>query len=195
MFSKFVLHILPSGNNFFLCWYSLRISVTTCVWLEASSDLITMVRCLLSTPRSTVLETFQLRHSSVVCHTNQAVPDTSPSYPQPNFSSCSHFGVKITHSSCVGTRCQEWFRYLELPRKWDTLSVINRNGESVWKADFCYFLTVRIRGKCVFLCAHQGKAIRLPVTASHSKRCLLLLHNECWILNYCVFMLITAPRC
>lgn len=85
---------------------------------------------------------FQLRHSSILCHTNRAAPDTSPSYSHPNSRSCSHFSVKITRSSCVGTKCQEWFHHLELPRKRDTRSAIYRNGESVCKADFCFFLTV-----------------------------------------------------
>lgn len=107
------------------------------------------------------MQKFQLGHSCVLCHTNRDVPDTLLSHPHPNFTSWSHFGVKITHNPRAGPRCQEWFHCLELPRKWDPHRGIGWSGESLWEADFCLFsyCSWGKEGKWVFLCTHQGKAI------------------------------------
>lgn len=190
MFSKFTLHIIAPGTNLFLYWYS-RVSVTPrqCVIRSKHWCQYDVNNGMMSIPMSGGLEIpFAVESASVLCPTNQAIPETLPSYPHPN-------SRLVITGSCVESMHQESFNYLQLPRKWDTHRFTNRNGESDWKADFCIFLAVHIRGKCVFFCTPQCKATQLTATTSHVKCCLLLLHNECWIFNYRLLMLIIAHHC
>lgn len=144
-----------------------------------------MVRCLLSTSKAAVLET-EIPAGTFLCPVSHKSRCSrhKVSYPHPNFTWWSHFGVKITHNSWGGPRCQEWFHCLELPRKWDPHRGIGWNGESLWEADFCFFLIVHGRKRrdgCFFALSGQGNAFHCSFV--------LFLHKECTLTP------IPAPHC